>query len=366
MKTTIKMPAGALALALAPQVAAADEMTYTSWFPGNSTLHTKMLTPFFDRVSPQADGALTFKVFTDGTVAGGRNTLHAIRDGIADMGLLGTVYHPGELRTASWLSEESILVRDALLGAGACNEMIFQHCPTCLEEMEAQGIVPIAYHATPPYKLMCNKPVETAEDMQGLRIRSVGSWANWVNAAGGTAVNMTVPEAYEGLERGQLDCVAGNTAWLIQMSLFDVVKDVTDMGIGTFAGGIPVNMNADSWASLTPEQQNLLYKESVLAAVDVALEFAAEDSEALALAGEHNVNVVEPSESLKSQFADFAETETQRLLDLASQRGIEGAEALLTTYKDLLTKWEGIVDELDGDREAIAEKIYAAAMPKIN
>ncbi|WP_158967079.1 type 2 periplasmic-binding domain-containing protein [Chachezhania sediminis] len=148
------------------------------------------------------------------------------------------------------------------------------------------------------------------------------------------------------------------------MSLYDVVKDVTDMGIGTFAGGIPVNMNADSGASLSPETQTMFYKEGALAAVDVAIAFAAEDDAALADAGEHGVNVVEPGESLTTQFSDFADTESKRLLDLAEQRGFENAEALQTTYKDLLTKWEGIVDELNGGREAITAKIYETAVPK--
>lgn len=363
-KTTLT--AGAFAIALAPNLSGAEEITYSSWFPGSSTLHTKVLTPFFDRVTAATDGALTFKVFTDGTIAGGRNTLQAVRDGLADMGLLATSYHPGELRTAAWLSEGSILVRDALVGAGAYNEMIFKNCPQCLDEMAEQGIVPIVYHATPPYKTMCNKPVETAEDMKGLRVRTFGSWASWVNAAGGNAVTMTVPEAYEGLERGQVDCVAGSAAWLIQFSLFDVVSHVSNLPIGTFAGGVPLNMNERTWSGLTDEQKTLLYREGVNAAVDVAIEFDAEDNQALAAAGEHEVAVIEPAADLQAAFDAFAETEVQRLADLAEQRGIENGDALLNTYLELLAKWEGIVDELDGDRDAVAARIYDEVMPKLN
>lgn len=366
MKTTLKRSLGVLALAAMPQLALAEtQVTYSSWFPGSSTLHTKVLTPMMDRVTAATGGALTFKVFTDGTVAGGRNTLQAIRDGVADMGLLATSYHPGELRTAAWLSEGSILVRDALVGAGAYNEMIFKHCPQCLDEMEEQGIVPIAYHATPPYKTMCNKPVQTAADMKGLRVRTFGSWASWVNAAGGNAVTMTVPEAYEGLERGQLDCVAGSAAWLIQFSLFDVVSDVSNLPIGTFAGGIPLNMNSGTWGKLTAEQQNLLYREGANAAVDVAVEFDAEDNLALADAGKHDVSVIEPADDLKAAFTAFAATEVDRLRALAEQREIENGAELLDTYLGLLKKWEGIVDELNGDRDAVAQRIYDEAFPKV-
>lgn len=366
MKTQLKLNAAALAVALAPQIASAEEISYSSWFPGSSTLHTKVLTPFFERVTEATGGDVTFKVFTDATVAGGRNTLQAIRDSVADMGLLATSYHPGELGTAAWLSEGSILVRDALVGAAAYNEMIFKHCPQCLDEMAAQDIVPIAYHATPPYKTMCNKPVESAEDMKGLRVRTFGSWASWVNAAGGNAVTMTVPEAYEGLERGQLDCVAGSTAWLIQFSLFDVVKDVSNLPIGTFAGGIPLNMNADTWGELSTEQKNIFYKEGIAAAIDVALEFDTEDKQALEQAPSKNVNVVEPAEDLKAAFAAFAATEVDRMKELAKQREIANSDELLTTYLGLLDKWEGIIDELGNDRDAIIARVYEEAMPTAN
>lgn len=360
MTPMIRTAASLMALALVPQMAQAETtISYSSWFPGNSTLHTRVLTPMFERITAATDGEITFNVFTDGTVAGGRTTLQTVRDGVADMGLLATSYHPAELRTAAWLSEASILVRDALVGAGAYNEMIFQNCDACLSEMAEQGIVPIAYHATPPYEMMCNRPLRSAADMTGLRVRTIGSWASWVESAGGVAVNMTVPEAYEGLERGQLDCVAGSPAWLIQMSLYDVVTNVSTMGIGTFAGGIPINMNAETWDSLTPEQQQIFYREGAYAVVDVALEFAAEDQEALAGAAAHNLTLDEPGEDLTAAFTAFSANERVRLLAMAESRGIENAEALLDTYVALLAKWEGIVDEANGDRTTIAERVYA-------
>lgn len=367
MKTELKMTLGALAVAALPHATLAEtEISYSSWFPGSSTLHTKALTPMFDRITEATGGEVTFNVFTDGTVAGGRNTLQAIRDGVADMGLLATSYHPGELRVQAWLSEASILVPNALAGAGAYNEMVFKNCPECLSEMDAQGIQPIAYHSTPPYKLMCNKPVETAEDMKGLRVRTGGSWASWVDAAGGTAVTMTVPEAYEGLERGQVDCVAGSTAWLIQFSLYDVVSDVSDMPIGAFAGGIPVNMNAEVWAGLTAEQQALLYLEGAKAATDVALEFAKEDGQAINEPGDHDLTVTAPADDLKAAYAAFAQTEIDRMLALAEDRGIENAKELLDTYLALLTKWDGIAAEIGTDRDAFAQRIYDEALPHVN
>ena len=50
--------------------------------------------------------------------------------------------------------------------------------------------------------------------------------------------------------------------------------------------------------------------------------------------------------------------------ELAAQRDIANADVLLTTYLDLLKKWEGIVDELGTDRDAIIARVYEEAMPK--
>jgi TRAP-type C4-dicarboxylate transport system substrate-binding protein len=359
---------GAAALALgATQMAAADtKLVYTSWFPGQSTLHTKVLTPFFERVAADSNGSISYELFTDGTVAGGRATLQAIRDGIADMGLIANLYYPAELRYSAFLSEGSTLVRDALVGAGAYNEKMLLNCPSCVSDFEEQNIVPIAFHATPPYVLMCNRPVTTAADMKGLRVRSVGAWAVWVDAAGGTSVNMTTQESYEALERGQIDCTIGNAAWLIQSSLFDVVSHVNTMKLGTYAGGVPLNMNRDTWADLDDAQREIIRRNAAGAIMDIALEFGKEDDEALAMAGDRKVTLIEPSEDLVALFARQGEAEVGRLLSLAAQRQVSEPDALLTKYRELLAKWEKIVDETGPDRDALAARLYDEVLAKLD
>ena len=138
------------------------------------------------------------------------------------------------------------------------------------------------------------------------------------------------------------------------------------MGIGTFAGGIPVNMNVDTWASLSPEQQDLFYREGAKAAADVAIEFAAEDDEAIMEPGDHDLTVTAPADDLTAAYDAFAQTEIDRMLELAEQRDIENAKELLDTYLALLTKWEGIADEIGNDRDAFAQRIYEEAMPSVN
>jgi TRAP-type C4-dicarboxylate transport system substrate-binding protein len=344
---------GAAALALATtQMAAADtKLVYTSWFPGQSTLHTKVLTPFFERVAADSEGSISYELFTDGTVAGGRATLQTIRDGIADMGLIANLYYPAELRYSALLSEGSALVRDALVGAGAYNEMMLLHCPSCVTDFEEQNVVPIAFHATPPYVLMCNRPVTSAADMSGLRVRSVGAWAVWVDAAGGTSVNMTTQESYEALERGQIDCTIGNAAWLIQSSLFDVVTHVNTMKLGTYAGGVPLNMNRETWEGLDDAQREIIRRNAAGAIMDIALEFGKEDDEALAMAGDRKVTLIEPSEDLVTLFAQKGEAEVDRLLALAAQRNVAEADALLTTYRD---------------RDALAARLYDEVLAKLD
>jgi hypothetical protein len=84
------------------------------------------------------------------------------------------------------------------------------------------------------------------------------------------------------------------------------------------------------------------------------------------MAGDRKVTLIEPSEDLVTLFAQKGEAEVDRLLALAAQRNVAEADALLTTYRDLLAKWEKIVDEIGPDRDALAARLYDEVLAKLD
>jgi TRAP-type transport system periplasmic protein len=100
------------------------------------------------------------------------------------------------------------------------------------------------------YRLMTKKPVNTLEDLKGLKIASDSPWAvKRLNMLGATGVAMPFSEIFMALQKGVVDGVTSPESAAVGRRFFDHVKFVTDVNL---AGYYPliVAMNLSTWNKL--------------------------------------------------------------------------------------------------------------------
>lgn len=361
-----RLAAVAAALALsAPLATAQAKLTYSSWFPGPSSIHAGVVKPYLERVEKET--GLKYEIFTDSTLAGGRDTLGGLKNGTIDMGLLATVYHPGELKTVVTIAEASLLAKNTYAAAGAFNELMLIKCVECIEEFKRQGVRPLSFHVSPDYSLMCNKKVASAADMKGKRVRSASPFSAWVSSLGAVPVNLTSPETYEAMQRGQVDCVVGSGAWLNSMSLGEVVKFVNTQPIGGFAGGIHMAMSEKRWQALTPAQRKSFLMNSAQAALDLNTNFARDDQAAIKQAvASGKVQLATASADFLAADAKHRAADVERVTKLAERREVKDPAKLLGEWQTLLTKWEKIHADVKGDEVAFRQKMNDEIFSKLS
>ena len=236
------------------------------------------------------------------------------------------------------------------------------NCPTCEEEAEANNLKVLAIYASTPYSFICNKKYETAEDFRGARVRATGGWASFAASLGATPVNITSGEMYEALQRGQVDCTLINIPALTNYSLFEVAKFVIDLPIGTFNGGHFLNMSTSAWDARSPEEQAIIMKNVPKAVTGLLEGAAAEENEAREVAKGAGVEFLQADPSLVDALEAYRKNELTRVAELARSRGLENPEPLMEKFIELIGKWEGIVEEADGDwskyEAALQTEIY--------
>ncbi len=216
-------------LALASQPTLARELVYTSLVGAKHPVHTYGLEPFFERVTAATGGSVTFKLFPGGTLASGKTTLNAIRNGTVDMGLLADIYTPNELPVSAMLSDLAVLGKDARVMTGAVNQTLVVDCEACKKDYTEENVIPLASYALTPYYLLCGgAQIVTAEDWKGKKIRGTGAMGVLAANMGATPVNVTSAEIYEAMQRGQVDCAMGPQPWLKSYSLWDLAKSVSN------------------------------------------------------------------------------------------------------------------------------------------
>lgn len=363
--TSARIAALAAAFVLAsPMAHSQDKLTYSSWFPGPSVLHAGVVKPYLERVEKET--GLKAEIFTDSTLAGGRDTLGALKNGTVDTGLLATVYYPGELKTVVMIAEASALAKNTFAAAGAFNELMLLKCPDCTEEFQRQGVRPLSFHVSPDYSLMCNKKITSVADLKGKRVRSASPFSAWVTSMGAIPVNLTSPETYEAMQRGQVDCVAGSAAWLNSMSLTDVVKFVSKQPVGGFAGGIHMAMSEKRWQALTVAQRKSFLMNSAQSALDLNRNFARDDQLAIKQAvAAKKIEWVEPAADLVAADAKHRAGEVERVIKLAERRSVKDPAKLLADWQSLLAKWEKIHADVKGDETAFRQKMNDEIFSKI-
>lgn len=358
--------AAATVLALSAAVVQAQtKLTYSSWFPASSSFHSAVIKPYLERV--EKDTGLKFELFTDSTLAGGRETLGALKNGSADTGLIAFAYHPGELKTAALINEASLLAKNTFAANAALHELLLLRCPDCTEEFKKQGIRPVAFHVSPDYSLLCNKKVSSLADLRGKRVRAPSPWSAEIASLGGTPVNLTVPEVYEALQRGQIDCTLASAGYLTSHSMADVVKYVSQHRWGGVAAGIQMAVSESRWQTLTPAQRKSLLMHAGQSALDLNRTFAVDDIAAIKKAqASGKIELVPAAADLQAADVKYRESEVQRVIALGERRGMKDTDKLMATWQQLLAKWDKIHTEVKGDEAAFRQKMNDEIFAKVS
>ncbi|WP_444984844.1 TRAP transporter substrate-binding protein DctP [Halomonas mongoliensis] len=344
----------AMGIAIAAGDAVATTLSYGTYISRTHILHEHSLQPFFEAVEQETDGSLSFRMHSDGTVVGARNTLSGIADGVVDMGLIVDVYIPSEVPAGAILSELALYPSSTMAGSAAMSEMVLLHCDQCREELGAMDVKPMGFYATAPYYLMCRDQVDDLASIRSKRIKSVGAWSGLVAALEGMPTNFSSGEMYEGLSRGAIDCALGSGAWLSSYSVADVVDYVLDMELGAYRGANYLNMHAGKWGALSDTEREAFRKHIPQAVARAAIAYDREAKAALEAAQVAGVQMLDPDQGLQERYQALLEDEIARVIELGERRGVRNAGDLVMQFVALLEKWEAIVADLDGSEEAFA------------
>ena len=321
---------------------AATKIRFTNFGPSSSA-SARALEKYAELIKTESMGELAFEFYHGGTLASGRGTLGAVRDGIADAGTIVDQYTPRELATMLTISELALLGRDGLPMAGAVNQTVLIDCKSCRDSYRQHNVVPLAFYSNMPYGLMCSKPVTTRAEMKGLRIRAVGPFGVWAAAMGATPVNTDAAEGYEAMQRGQIDCVSGDLTWLKNYSYWDVAKFVTQVDAGTYHGALIFGINETTWNKLSAAHKALLIKHLPFLIAEVMRNSLGEQGEIMAAASaKHGVKVLKPAADLLAATEAHRGGEMVRAIKLAAGRGVKDPADIASNFLKNVEAWSAM------------------------
>jgi len=214
-----------MAFAFQPQEAMSETFTlkYSDPSPPGSA-RTQSLADWGEWLNKRTNGRIKIQWYWSQSLAKARDNIHAVKGGIADMATnSGLVYQRSLIPIFQFAEMPFIGPADWDSHAKAVMEMT-RTVPELKKEIEKTGIKLISANAGHPTHFMSKKPIRKLEDFKGLRIRALGGLADFVKAAGGKAVPLTVYETYEGLQKGTVDASQAYMYYNIPSKFFEVTK----------------------------------------------------------------------------------------------------------------------------------------------
>ena len=324
------------------------------------------LTNFANTIAEKTE--LTAKVYPQSllTLA---ETAGGVADGLADAGFVVFPYAPAEFSELNLPANLSLLSTSGdvpeMPGAamtGATMEYVLLNCPDCLEQMKGLNHVYLSGASTPPYELLCNKKISTAEEIDGTRLRAgAANWTRWAEYMGGTPVSMPGNDTYDAVSQGLVDCTMNAVGDLLGLRYIDIVTHITLKAPGgVFSGLSGASFNRDTWQGLSNEERAVVIRASARLAAEAIVSYEQDDAESLEAAkASGTVSIHEADEALLSKSAEFVNGDLATISEQFSNSfNVADTDAKIQTFGGLLDKWKGLTMEIGLDGTDDLDELY--------
>ncbi len=228
---------------------------------------------WFEQVEKVTEGRVKIKGVWGGALSKPGEILGHVAEGVADLGYEVWGYHPGKLPMTSGLAAliEPRLGRfmDPKLGI-AIAQILYDEF--LYEEYEALGLKNVFQFGNTTYALISKMPINTLDDLDGVKIRVFGTYLpKFLKASGAVPVAVSFGEMYMALQTGIIRVAYTDPDAMYTSKIHEVAPYVTTLGKNTETaiGGIPVAypsvgifFNIDSWNKISRADQDAIDKMS--------------------------------------------------------------------------------------------------------
>ena len=248
----------------APEDTAIQPLNLTIYSPGNrNSVPTQTIFEFARLVEEASDGAITFNIHHSGELGNDAEAIDSTRMGTIDIIFAGTsgftsFYQNAMILDLPFLFETSYRAFELL--NGEVGHEIFGDMENYDLVFLAQGDNGMRQIAT------TNRPIHTAADVAGLRLRVPTSqmYLDVWEALGATPIGLPLPELAIALATGTAEGQDNAPFHLVANATYDSIQYFSM--INYMWMGCTMVINANLWNSLSEAQQNILREQAVIAA----------------------------------------------------------------------------------------------------
>ena len=250
----------------------------------------KSIERFIEKVNTDSNGLLTIRHYPANTLIPGPNMRSGVRDGVADMGHAFIFGGEPGFEVGVNLTQ---LVRglDVPSSIKIFND-IWNEYPDIMASQWKDFKVLYMAPTHPTIFFICNKPVRTMADLNGLEIRVPSAiLADIIKSLGGTPVSMSTADFVNSLDKGMVDGGATTLGSMLDFQIGDKFKYAT-----FYAMGSSINfyiMNMESFNNLSPDMQKVIEEAGKWAGDDMTATWTETETSTMEYSKEQGIEFIE-------------------------------------------------------------------------
>lgn len=358
----------AVFLAMTTTPTSARDKVYGSWNGPKNVVLVHGVVPYLKAIEKETGGSLKWKLISGGQLFGGRATLAGIQNRIADAG--GPVvpaFTRKALRTANVVYDLVNASESAVALAGATAETYHLDCPACKADFAKNNTVFIANYAGSHFTLMCGAPIKSATDVKGRKIRVIGALGRFIKQLGGVPVGGSPAKAVQGVQRGNIDCIAGPTSWLKSFGMWDITKHILDAPFAVQSTPAAMVMNRDAWNELSRAEKMAVIKYApMLTAGATITGYLAEDAFVRREAPKRGIVITKAGNDVLGPLAAHKAKEPGIIAAVARKEGVKNPESIIKAHLANVVKWDKIHARIGNDPKKFAKALWDEVYSKLN
>ncbi len=227
-------------------------LKYSQTFPAANRFST-LSEQWCKEVEKRTNGRVKVMHYPGATLTPPVQTYDSVAKGIADVGLSFCSYTRGKFPLTEVL-DLPLGIKSGLQGTRLANEYLKKFNPKEFDEVK------VAYlSSSPPHILFSKKPVNSLEELKGLKIRATGTSAKVVQALGGAPVGMPMGEAYDALSKGVVEGIVCPYEPMKGWKLAETVSYCTPYD-QVYANVAFVVMNKQKWNAISRADRQVIEK----------------------------------------------------------------------------------------------------------
>lgn len=199
--------------------------------------------PEVDRILKQQGGKyeIRWRESYGGTLFKFTDTRAAVKDGIVDVGMVGTIWENSAmpLQNVTYFTPFATTNHEQLI---EIFDKLNTTVPALRDSWAAQNMLPLSSLITDSYDIYATFPVKDLASLKNKRINAPGTSANWLRDTGATPVDGALTTYYTNIQTGVTDGTLSFASGIGPARVYEVAKQLTRIDIGAmYFGSVAVN-----------------------------------------------------------------------------------------------------------------------------